>query len=70
MNSSSVVLNIESYDKWYERLGHVNVGSIKRLVNKNLILKIDLHQTSSVKFVFGLNILRNLLSQLLVSLDL
>ena len=37
--SITAALNIESYDIWHGRLGHVNFNSIKKMINLNIIPK-------------------------------
>ena len=43
---SSFVANVECFDRWRVRLGHVNLNSIKRMMSLNRIPKasIDLKQ--------------------------
>ena len=47
-SSSLVVLNVESCETWYGRLGHVNFGTIRRLMNFNFILNPDLIPKSNI----------------------
>jgi len=41
-----VALNIESYDIWYERLGHVKFNFIKKIINLNRIPKSSFDSSS------------------------
>ena len=43
-NASTSVYIVESSNLWHDRLGHVNYGSIKRLVEMNLIPRMDLKE--------------------------
>jgi len=43
--SIPVTLNIESFDIWHGRLGHVNFNSIKKMINLNLIPKSSFDST-------------------------
>ena len=44
--SSSTVLSVESCDVWHGRLGHVNFGTIRRLMNLELIPRFKIDQGS------------------------
>jgi len=44
--SIPVALNIESFDIWHGRVGHVNFNSIKKMINLNLIPKSSFDSTS------------------------
>ena len=48
--SSSVVLNTECCDIWHGRLGHVNLGSIKKMINMWLIPKANIYPKSKCQF--------------------
>ncbi len=64
--SSTIVLNIESCDIWYARLGHVNLKSILKLTNLNFVPKLKIDSKSNVIFVPKLNNLENLLNLFLI----
>lgn len=60
--SSSTLLNVESYDVWYERHGHVTFGSIKRMVNLTWFLRLEQNHPLDVKYVLRQNIQESLSS--------
>lgn len=43
---SSTILNVESCDVWHGRLGHVNFGTLRRMINLNLIPKSKIEPSS------------------------
>lgn len=45
-SSSSIALNVESCDTWYGRLGHINLDTIRRMMNLNLIPKSKIDHKS------------------------
>ena len=54
-SSSSIALNVESCDTWHGRLDHINLDTIRRMMNLNLIPNPRLITNSNVKFVFKPN---------------